>query len=81
MKTYNFKINGKEYTVAIGAAEGKMLNVNVNGADYQVELENAPASIEPPPRILRPMLRRGIPRLPLKNPLVLARRSILPCRA
>ena len=47
MKTYNFKINGKEYTVAIGAAEGKMLNVNVNGADYQVELENAPASIEP----------------------------------
>ncbi|MEE3376465.1 MAG: acetyl-CoA carboxylase biotin carboxyl carrier protein subunit, partial [Candidatus Cryptobacteroides sp.] len=25
-------------------AEGKMLQVNVNGADYQVELENAPAS-------------------------------------
>ena len=42
MKEYKFKINGKEYQVAIGEADGKMLNVNVNGADYQVELENAP---------------------------------------
>ena len=39
MKQYSFKINGKEYNVAIGEAEGKMLSVNVNGADYQVELE------------------------------------------
>ena len=44
MKTYKFKINGKDYDVTIGEAEGKMLQVNVNGADYQVELENAPAS-------------------------------------
>ena len=35
MKNYSFKINGKEYNVAIGEAEGKMLTVNVNGADYQ----------------------------------------------
>ena len=42
MKEYKFKINGKEYAVAIGEADGKMLTVNVNGADYQVELENAP---------------------------------------
>jgi biotin carboxyl carrier protein len=38
MKQYSFKINGKEYNVAIGEADGKMLTVNVNGADYQVEL-------------------------------------------
>lgn len=44
MKTYKFKINGKDYDVTIGEAEGKMPQVNVNGADYQVELENAPAS-------------------------------------
>ena len=44
MKTYKFEINGKDYDVTIGEAEGKMLQVNVNGADYQVELENAPAS-------------------------------------
>ena len=44
MKEYKFKINGKDYAVAIGEAEGKMLSVNVNGADYQVELENAPVA-------------------------------------
>ena len=44
MKTYKFKINGKDYDVTIGEAEGKMLSVNVNGADYQVELENAPVA-------------------------------------
>ena len=44
MKEYKFKINGKEYAVAIGETDGKMLTVNVNGADYQVELENAPAA-------------------------------------
>ena len=44
MKTYQFKINGKEYQGAIGEAQGKMLSVTVNGADYQVELENAPAA-------------------------------------
>ncbi len=44
MKNYKFKINGKNYEVNIGEAEGKMLHVNVNGADYQVELENAPVA-------------------------------------
>ena len=44
MKEYKFKINGKDYAVAIGEADGKMLTVNVNGADYQVELENAPVA-------------------------------------
>jgi biotin carboxyl carrier protein len=44
MKEYKFKINGKDYAVTIGEAEGKMLSVNVNGADYQVEMENAPVA-------------------------------------
>ncbi|MBQ7273619.1 MAG: biotin/lipoyl-binding protein [Bacteroidales bacterium] len=44
MKTYSFKINGKDYKVAIGEANGKMLSVNVNGADYEVELDQAPAA-------------------------------------
>ena len=44
MKEYKFKINGKDYAVVIGEADGKMLTVNVNGADYQVELENAPVA-------------------------------------
>ena len=40
MKEYKFKINGKDYSVKIGEADGKNLTVNVNGADYNVELEN-----------------------------------------
>ena len=46
MKKYSFKINGKEYNVAIGEANGKVLSVNVNGADYEVELDNAPVAAE-----------------------------------
>jgi len=44
MKEYKFKINGKDYNVTIGEADGKILPVNVNGATYQVELEKAPAA-------------------------------------
>ena len=40
MKEYNFKIGGKDYAVKIGEASGRSLTVNVNGADYEVELEN-----------------------------------------
>ena len=43
MKTYSFKINGKDYKVAIGEGSGNMLTVNVNGADYEVELDQAQA--------------------------------------
>jgi len=38
MKEYKFKINGKDYNVEIGEANGKMLSVNVNGKPYEVEL-------------------------------------------
>jgi biotin carboxyl carrier protein len=48
MKEYKFKINGKEYNVAVGEADGKMLPVNVNGKDYSVELENAPVAAPAP---------------------------------
>lgn len=44
MKEYKFTINGKEYNVCVGEAEGKILPVKVNGADYEVQLENAPAA-------------------------------------
>ena len=53
MKEYKFKINGKDYAVTIGEAEGKNLTVNVNGASYQVELENAPVAA-PAPAVAAP---------------------------
>lgn len=41
MTAYKFRINGKEYNVTVGRSEGKSLKVNVNGADYDVEVEGA----------------------------------------
>ena len=64
MKTYKFKINGKDYDVTIGEAEGKMLQVNVNGADYQVELENAPASAPAAPAADAPAAATPAPAAP-----------------
>ena len=43
MKSYKFRINGNEYNVDINSVEGNIADVTVNGASYQVEMENAPA--------------------------------------
>lgn len=48
MKAYKFKINGKQYEVSINAIEGQTADVTVNGAAYQVELEDAPAPAPAP---------------------------------
>lgn len=48
MKTYKFKINGNEYNVEINSVEGNIADVTVNGASYQVEMENAPAPVQKP---------------------------------
>lgn len=45
MKTYKFKIDGKDYTVTINGIEGRNADLSVNGVNYNVELENeAPAA-------------------------------------
>ena len=48
MKSYKFRINGNEYNVDINSVEGNIADVTVNGASYQVEMENAPAPIQKP---------------------------------
>ena len=45
MKEYKFKINGNDYAVKIGEASGRSLTVNVNGADYEVELSETPDQV------------------------------------
>ena len=47
MKTYKFKIGNNPYTVEIASIEGGVAKVNVNGIDYEVEIEDAPASAAP----------------------------------
>ena len=49
MKTYRFKINGKDYEVAVNSIEGRNANVTVNGADYSVEMENEAPAAAPAP--------------------------------
>lgn len=48
MKSYKSRINGKEYNVDINSVEGNIADVTVNGASYQVEMENAPAPVQKP---------------------------------
>ena len=48
MKSYKFRINGNEYNVDINSVEGNIADVTVNGASYQVEMENAPAPVQKP---------------------------------
>ena len=47
MTQYKFKINGKEYEVTVNTVEGGNASVSVNGTEYNVELENAPAAAQP----------------------------------
>lgn len=54
MKTYKLKINGNAYEVAINSIEGNIADVTVNGASYQVEMENAPAAAVASPAVQAP---------------------------
>lgn len=46
MKNYTYKINGKEYEVAIGAVFGNSVEVTVNGIAYHVE-KSVPETTHP----------------------------------
>ena len=46
MKEYKFKINGKEFQVAVNGISGTKADVTVNGVNYDVELENAVAPVQ-----------------------------------
>lgn len=46
MKEYRFKINGKDFHVAVNGISGTKADVTVNGVNYDVELENAVAPVQ-----------------------------------
>lgn len=46
MKEYKFKINGKNFHVAVNGISGTKADVTVNGVNYDVELENAVAPVQ-----------------------------------
>lgn len=47
MKTFSYIINNVKYDVQIQSIEGQVAQVNVNGKDYTVELENPISDPEP----------------------------------
>ena len=46
MKEYKFKLNGKDFHVAVNGISGTKADVTVNGVNYDVELENAVAPVQ-----------------------------------
>ena len=54
MKKYKFTLNGKEYTVDIVGIEDTVARVNVNGAFYEVQLEEELRTSKTP-TLVRPL--------------------------
>lgn len=54
MTSYKFKIGGKPFEVTVNSVNDGQANVNVNGIDYIVEIENAPASVATPAPVASP---------------------------
>lgn len=48
MTNYKFKINGKPYEVSVNGIADGTADVTVNGVNYSVEIENAPAAASTP---------------------------------
>ncbi len=48
MAQYKFKINGGEYEVTVNGIENNVADVQVNGTQYKVEIENAPKAAAAP---------------------------------
>ncbi len=89
MKQYKYRVNGKNYDVAIDEINGKNAKVTVNGISYDVEIEgeageglaplsgidaiSAGASAAPAKPVAAPKLQKA-------NPLLLQRLLPLPAR-
>lgn len=63
MKTYKFKINGKDYAVDINSIEGNVASVTVNGTAYSVDIEgqSTPAHVAAAPAAVAPTAPTAAP--------------------
>ena len=69
MKEYKFKIGGKEYNVTVNPKEGKLFDVTVNGATYEVESENAPVAAPAPQPAAAPVQAAPAAAAPAAKPV------------
>jgi biotin carboxyl carrier protein len=54
MKDFKFKINGNEYNVVINDVVENIANIQVNGTNYEIELEKEAAKPQPVVRKAKP---------------------------
>ena len=67
MKKFKFTISGKPYEVEVQNIEGNMATVNVNGTEYQVEMEEQAAPVVAPvtrPAAAKPAASSSAPAAP-----------------
>lgn len=79
MKKYQFKIRGRDYSVEIQKTDGNIIDIEVNGSKYSVELERT-IEMKKTPKLMRPgvpapkshekKIKKSISsRIPVKAPL------------
>ncbi|BDD05153.1 biotin/lipoyl-containing protein [Aureibacter tunicatorum] len=61
MKQYKFKINGNKYAVDIHSAEGNMIELEVNGTAYTVEMEKELSASKTPKIVRSPIKKAEVP--------------------
>jgi len=70
MKEFKFKVNEKNYTVAINSIEENIVNVVVNNTPYRVVLGNTE---EAPAAVARPEVQRPVETAPAAAPAATSR--------
>lgn len=61
MKTFKFNIQGKSYEVAINKAQNGVVDMDVNGKNFVVEIEKEKPAVTPPAPAPRPQLIESKP--------------------
>ena len=64
MRTFKYKINGKDYRVVVSSVEENAAEIEVNGVSYMVDIERPkkaqPASLQHPPKVTAPVAKPQI---------------------
>lgn len=65
MKEYKMKINGTDYAVTVNEGDDSILEVEVNGTPFKVEMEKA---IKKPVEVKKPAATSGAPAVKVTKP-------------
>ncbi len=77
MREFDYLINGKKYHVIIKQIEGKRAKVEVNGTDYEVEIEAPEKGSVPPPAAAEPGVSIPTPATSTPEPAPVATGNVI----